>query len=56
MIVGQAELRGWDNIVLWKTDLKGAYNLLNLKASDAGLLAMELNDCSTIISMVGLFG
>ena len=37
-------------------DLKGAYNLIFFKASDAGLLAMELRNGLTTISMVGTFG
>ena len=51
-----AAVHGWDNITLWKMDLLGAYNLVFFKASDAGLLAMELSDNLTAISMVGHFG
>jgi hypothetical protein len=56
MIQRQADLHGWENIVLWKMDLLGAYNLIFFKASDAGLLAMEMSDNLTLISMVGHFG
>ena len=56
MILGQAEKHGWDNIISWKMDLMGAYNLLFFKAEDAGLLAMELSDKLTMVSMVGHFG
>ena len=51
-----AALHGWKNITLWKMDLLGAYNLVFFKAADAGLLAMELSDNLTAISMVGHFG
>ena len=51
-----AATHGWENITLWKMDLLGAYNLVFFKASDAGLLAMELSDNLTAISMVGHFG
>ena len=37
-------------------DLLVAYNLVFFKASDAELLAMELSDSLTAISMVGHFG
>ena len=56
MVLAQADIHGWDNIILWKMDLMGAYNLLFFEAEDAGLLAMELSDELTMISMVGHFG
>jgi len=56
MIHRQAALHGWENIILWKMDLLGAYNLIFFKASDAGLLAMEMSDNLSLISMVGHFG
>ena len=56
MVLRQAETHGWDNISMWKMDLMGAYNLLFFKAEDAGLLAMELSDELTMVSMVGHFG
>jgi hypothetical protein len=28
MVLTAADLHGWDNIILWKKDLKGAFNLL----------------------------
>jgi hypothetical protein len=56
MIHRQAALHGWDKIILWKMDLLGAYNLIFFKAADAGLLAMEMTDGLTLISMVGHFG
>ena len=56
MVVEQAERVGWDNVVLWKMDLKGAFNLIFFLASDAGLLAMEMANGLTMISIVGSFG
>ena len=29
MVLTADDKNGWDNIILWKKDLKGAYNLLN---------------------------
>jgi len=43
-------------LVLWKIDLKGAFNLLFFEAKRAGLFAMTLNQFITIISLVGNFG
>jgi hypothetical protein len=43
-------------LVLWKIDLKGAFNLLFFEARRAGLFAMTLNHFITIISLVGNFG
>ena len=56
MVLDQAGRYGWENIVLWKMDLMGAYTLLFFKAEDAGLLAMQLSDNLTMVSMVGHFG
>jgi len=44
------------DMVLWKIDLKAAFNLLFFEASRAGLFAMTLNSAITIISLVGNFG
>jgi len=57
MILGQVDrLGGWDDIVLWKMDLKGAFNLVFFRPEDVGLLAMELSDGLTMVSLVGSFG
>ena len=56
MIIEQADRVGWDNLVLWKMDLKGAFNLVFFNPEEAGLLAMELSGGLTIISLVGTFG
>ena len=36
--VKTADLHGWDNIILWKKDLKGAFNLLNYNPDYCQLL------------------
>jgi hypothetical protein len=57
MLIHQAErVGGWHNLVCWKMDLLGAFNLIFFHPSDAGLLAMELSDNLTMISLVGSFG
>jgi hypothetical protein len=43
-------------MVLWKIDLKGAFNLIFFEARRAGLFAMSLDQFITIISLVGNFG
>jgi len=56
MIIKQSERVGWDDLVLWKMDLKGAFNLIFFNPEEAGLLAMELTGGLTMISLVGTFG
>jgi hypothetical protein len=56
MILEQAERVGWPQLVIWKMDLKGAFNLIFFRPEDAGLLAVELIDGLTMISLVGSFG
>ena len=57
MILEQVErVGGWASLVIWKMDLKGAFNLIFFRPEDAGLLAVELSDGLTMISLVGSFG
>jgi hypothetical protein len=57
MILEQVDrLGGWEDLVLWKMDLKGAFNLVFFRPEDAGLLAMELSEGLTMVSLVGSFG
>jgi hypothetical protein len=57
MILEQVErVGGWQDLVIWKMDLKGAFNLIFFRPEDAGLLAVELSDSLTMISLVGSFG
>jgi len=56
MILRQASRVGWENIIIWKMDLKGAFNLLFFRAEDAPLMAMEMTNGLSMISLVGSFG
>ena len=56
MINKMAKKHGWDNIILWKMDLKGAFTLLFVKPGDVGLLAFELTDDITMMYHTGMFG
>ena len=48
MIVRTAQKYGWENIVLWKMDLKGAFSLLRIHEADVCKLAFELTDGITL--------
>jgi hypothetical protein len=56
MIVSMAERWGWDNISLWKTDLRGAFHLLDLRPESVVLTAMELTDGLVAMFNSGFFG
>ena len=56
MVLTSADLYGWDNIVLWKKDLKGAFNLLNYSPTHCQLFAFPLIDDIVVIHLAGLFG
>ena len=58
MILRQLEVaKGvWEDIVLWKMDLKGAFALLNFKVNEIGLLTMVLTENLCFLSLVGNFG
>jgi hypothetical protein len=56
MILDAAEKVGWDNIVLWKMDLKGAFNLLWFRACCTQLLAFPLTNDLVAIHLAGIFG
>jgi hypothetical protein len=58
MILRQLEVaKGvWEDIVLWKMDLKGAFALLNFKVNEIGLLTMVLTEDLCFLSLVGNFG
>jgi hypothetical protein len=44
MVMGQVDRVGWEKLILWKMDLKGAFNLLCFRAADCELLAELMND------------
>jgi hypothetical protein len=56
MVLTSADLHGWDNIILWKKDLKGAFNLLNYNPDYCQLFAFPLTDDIVVIHLAGLFG
>ena len=51
-----ADKYGWDNIILWKKDLKGAFNLLYYNPAYCKLFAFPLTDGIIVIHLAGLFG
>ena len=46
----------WEDLRLWKMDLKGAYTLLSFRPEDAGLFGMELSGDLVYLQIVGIFG
>jgi hypothetical protein len=56
MISRVASRVGWDKVVLWKIDLKGAFSLLFIKPEDVRLLCFELTDGLTMLYHTGMFG
>ena len=45
-----------ENIVMWKMDLKGAFNLLFIRPEDVKLMAFQLTNNLTMFYMTGMFG
>ena len=56
MVCRVAERVGWNNVVLWKIDLKGAFTLLFIRPEDVRLLAFELTNGLTMLYHTGMFG
>lgn len=56
MVLTAADIHGWDNIILWKKELKGAFNLLNYNPEFCRLFAFPLSNNVTMIHLAGLFG
>jgi hypothetical protein len=56
MVLTSADIHGWDNIILWKKDLKGAFNLLNYNPDYCKWFAFPLTDNIVVIHLAGLFG
>ena len=46
----------WEDLRLWKMDLKGAYTLLSFRPEDAGLFGMELTGDLVYLQIAGIFG
>ena len=56
MILSMVDLFGWENIELWKMDLKGAFGLLRISEYDVQKLAFELTDGLSVIHLRCFFG
>lgn len=56
MVTAEAAKHGWENLYLWKMDLKGAFNLLWFDPDAVPLLAFPLAHELVAIHLVGLFG
>ena len=48
--------RRYEDLHLWKMDLKGAYTLLSFRAESVGLFGMLLTDDLVYLQIVGIFG
>ena len=46
----------WEDLRLWKMDLKGAYTLLSFWPQDAGLFGMEVTGDLVYLQIAGIFG
>ena len=46
----------WEDLRLWKIDLKGAYTLLSFRPEDAGLFGMEVTGDLVYLQIAGIFG
>ena len=56
MVLRVTERHGWDEVVLWKMDLKGAFTLLFVDPDSCQRLAFQLTDGLTMLYHVGMFG
>jgi hypothetical protein len=56
MIIAEAQKNGWENITLWKMDLKSAFTLMFFRAQFIKRLAFELTDNMTMLHIAGFFG
>lgn len=56
MVLTAADIHGWNNLTLWKKDLKGAFNLLNYNPAYCRLFTFLLSDDIAMIHLAGLFG
>ena len=46
----------WEDVVLWKMDLKGAYTLLSFNPEDVRIMANEMSDGLVMFHLCGQFG
>jgi hypothetical protein len=51
-----SSLSWWDDLILWKIDLKGAYTLLSFEDAAIPYVAAELDSDAIIFFLCGVFG
>lgn len=51
-----ADEYGWDNVVMWKDDIVGAFNQFMFSAKSSKLLALRISPHATLIMFTGVFG
>ena len=56
MILSAADEFGWDDLILWKKDLQGAFNLLWFRPADVPHLAFLLTGSLVVLHLAGMFG
>ena len=56
MVLIEVEQHGWDDVMLWKMDLQGAFTLLWIRADHTPLLEFPLVAGLVVIHLIGLFG
>jgi len=56
MILDQAALYGWDNLILWKMNLQGAFSSLRINSDCVSKFAFALTDDLTLLHTAGMFG
>lgn len=56
MVLSMAARHGWDDLLLWKKDLQGAFNLLWIHPAHCARLAFLLSASLVVIHISGMFG
>jgi hypothetical protein len=56
MFLRVVDIYGWENTSISRMDLKNAFGLLTVKASQSRLLMSELTDSLTAVACDGIFG
>ena len=56
MIMRAADIYGWDDLVLFKVDLHGAFNLINIHPDDVWKMVYELTEGVCAVHITGSFG
>jgi hypothetical protein len=56
MIMRAADVYGWDDLVFFKVDLHGAFNLINIHPDDVWKMVCELTEGVSAVHITGSFG